>query len=116
MFTIDTAYICDLPIPRQEMGFPREGDRGNTVLLLAHEMRPAARAAYQQAGCIHEGACIGVCSEEVNALMEQMKLRWCPWPNRGFTLAILPHRQITVLADRLMVSRLLASEADQTLE
>jgi hypothetical protein len=116
MMTIDTIHVCDLPVSREEMGFPKEGDRGNAVLLIASEMRPPTRAAYQQAGCIHEGICISSCTEEVFAALEQMHLRWCPWPDRDFTLAVLAHSQIGVLADKLIVSRLKARDASHTHE
>lgn len=102
--TIDTVHVCELPVSREEMGFPKEGGRGNTVLLIASEMRPPTRAAYQQAGYIHEGVCISSCAEEVFEVLSQMHLRWCPWPDRAFTLAVLAHGQIGVLADRLVVS------------
>ena len=35
MTTIDSVYVCDIPVSREEMGFPKEGDRGNAVLLRA---------------------------------------------------------------------------------
>jgi hypothetical protein len=105
MMTVDTIHVCDLPVSREELGFPREGDHGNAVLLIARDMRPAIRALYQQAGYIREGVCISCCTEEVFALLEQMHLRWCPWPDRGFTLAVLAHSQAGVLSDRLIISR-----------
>ena len=105
MMTIDTIHVCDLPVSREELGFPKEGDRGNAVLLIAKDIRPATRAIYQQAGCIHEGVCISSCTEEVFSMLEQMRLRWCPWPEREITLAVLAHSQVGVLSDRLIVSR-----------
>ena len=55
MITIDSIHICDLPISRQQVGFPEQEDRGNAVLLVAQDMQPAAQLMYQQAGRICEG-------------------------------------------------------------
>jgi len=106
MITIDPIHICDLPISRPQAGFPEQEDRGNAVLLVAQDMQPAAQLLYQQAGCICEGVRIASCSLEVYAILEQMRLRWCPWPECGFTLAVLDHSRIGVLVDRLVLSRL----------
>ncbi len=110
MMTIDTTYVCDLPMSRKELGFDKEGDRGNAVLLIARDMQPAPRALYQQAGYIRECVCISCCTEEVFAVLEQMHLRWCARPDRGFTLAVLAHSQASVLSDRLIISRLKARD------
>ena len=113
MITIDSTSICDLPVSREQMGFPKEGDRGNAVLLLSREMRPTSRAAYQQAGCIHEGACITSCDDAVLTVLEQLQLRYCPWPDRGFTLVVLDHALLGMIADRLVVASLMASEQEE---
>jgi len=89
MITIDPIYVCDVPLSRKALGFPQEGDRANAVLLVAQEMRSETQAAYQRARHIHEGICISSCAENVFAILEQMQLRWCPWPDQGFTLAVL---------------------------
>jgi len=106
MITIDPMYVCDLPISRQEVGFPEQEDGGNAVLLVAQDMQPAAQLLYQQAGCICEGVRIASCSLDIYAILEQMRLRWCPWPEYGFTLAVLDHSRIGMVADRLVLSRL----------
>ncbi len=113
MTTIDSTYVCDIPVSREEMGFPKEGDRGNAVLLLAQEMRPVTRAAYQQAGCIHEGACIASCDEDVFTVLEQLQLRFCPWPDRGFTLVVLDHALLGRISDRLVVASLMDTSQDE---
>ena len=113
MTPIDALSVCDLPVSRAEMGFPKAGDRGNAVLLLTRDLRPETRAAYQQAGCVHEGVCIASCSQEVFVALEQLQLRYCPWPDQGFTLAVLEHARLGVLADRLVVSRLLATNEEE---
>jgi hypothetical protein len=110
MVTIDSTLVCVLPVSRQAAGFPVRGDRGNALLLLAREMQPDTRAAYQQAGRIREGVCISSCNEQVFIALEQMGIRWCPWSERNITLAVLPHFQVSALADRLVVSRLLPEE------
>jgi hypothetical protein len=110
--TFDSTQVLELPLTRQQLGFPQQGDRGNAVLLLAEEMHPAKRALYQQAGYVHEGVCLSSCDEAIFALLEQMQLRWCPWPERGFTLAVCAHDQIGVLADQLVVQRLTAASGD----
>ncbi len=112
MITIDPIQVCELPVSRQQLGLPEQEDLGNAVLLVAKEMQPTAQVVYQLIGCISEGICITCCSPEVYALLEQMQLRWCPWPDRGFTLAVLSHSQITMLADRLVLSQLRASDHD----
>jgi hypothetical protein len=109
MMTIDPAAVCVLPLSRQEVGFAQEGDRGNAVLLLADEMQEETRAVYQQMGCLFEGACITWCSEELYTILEQLDLYYCPWPDRGFTLTVIEHARLSVLADRFVVSRLLAT-------
>ena len=109
MLTIAPVAVLHLPISRQVMGFSPEGDRGNAVLLLADEMPEATYAAYQQAGCIHEGVCISGCEELLFTVLEQMQVSWCPWPDRAFTLAVLPSAQMAILADRLVLASLPAS-------
>jgi hypothetical protein len=113
MITIDPTYVCDIPVSREQVGFPKEGDRGNAVLLLADDMKPHTRAAYQQAGYVHEGIRIASCCEEVCAVLEQLQLRYCPWPDRGFTLAVLDHALMSMVADRIVVSWLTADDAQQ---
>lgn len=113
MTTIDATYVCDLPVSRAEMGFPKEGDHGNAVLLLATEMRSQTRMAYQQAGHVHEGICIASCDEKVFATLEQLQLRYCPWPDRGFTLVVLDHGLMSMVADHMVVSRLTADVAGE---
>ncbi len=106
--TFETTHVMHLPISRQAFGFPQEGDRGNTVLLDARDcQQPGVLAVYRQAGHVHEGVQIASCDEEVYAILEQMQLTWCPWPDRGFTLVVLEHAQMGVLADRLVVQSLL---------
>ena len=112
MLTIDPIQVCELPISRQQAGFSEQGDGANALLLIAQEVQPAAQVIYQQAGYISEGFCITCCSLEVYAILKQMQLRWCPWPDRGFTLAVLGHNRIGLLADRLMVSWRAASDRD----
>src|SRR5436305_890734 len=113
MITIDPIQVCELPISRQQLGFPEQGDDGNAVLLVATEMQPAAQVIYQLMGCISEGIALSCCTPEVSTLLEQMQLRWCPWPDRGLTLALLPHSQITILADRLVLCRHAASDRNE---
>lgn len=110
--TFDSTQVLELPLTRQQLGFQEQGDRGNAVLLLAEEMQPAKRALYQQAGYVHEGVCISSCDPSIFALLEEMQLRWCPWPDRGFTLAVCAHERIGVLADQLVVQRLIAASVD----
>ena len=112
--TFDTTYVIRLPVARAEMGFPSEGDRGNAVLLVAEDMGADARVAYQQVGCLHEGVCILSLEDQVFDLLDGLKAQWCPWPDRGFTLAVWPHERIGVLADRLLVQRLAGEEASAT--
>src|SRR5438309_1831759 len=112
MITIDPIHICDLPISRQQAGFSEQEDRGNAVLLVAQDIQPAAQLIYQQAGCIYEGVRIASCSLEVYAILEQMQLRWCSWPECGFTLVALDHSQIGILAERLVLLRLNAHPSD----
>jgi hypothetical protein len=109
--TFEATHVVRLPVTRAAVGFPSEGDRGNAVLLLAHEMRPSTRRAYQQAGNLYEGVRISSLDEQIFALLEELQAQWCPWPDRGFTLAVWPHSRIGVLADRLIVQRLQALEA-----
>jgi len=113
MITIDPIQVCELPVSHQQLGLSEQGDHGNAVLLVAKEMQPAAQVIYQSIGCISEGISLSCCSQEVYAILKQMQLRWCPWPDRGFTLAVLDHNQITVVADRLVISRLTASDHDR---
>jgi hypothetical protein len=112
MITLDPIQVCELPISPQQLGFPDQADCGNAMLLVATEMQPAAHTIYQLMGEISEGICITCCSPKLYAILEQMQLRWCPWPDRGLTLTLLPHSQIPVLADRLVLS-LRASDRDE---
>ena len=112
MTKIDSTYVCEIPVSREEMGFPREGDRGNAVLLQAQDMQPTPRAAYQQAGYIHEGACIDSCDDMVLTVLEQLQLRFCPWPDCGFTLVVLDHALLGMIADRLVVASLMAQDEE----
>ncbi len=48
MITIDPIHIYDLPISRQQVGFPEQADRGNAVLLVTQDMPPVAWLIYQQ--------------------------------------------------------------------
>lgn len=109
---IDPIHVCDIPVSRQKMGFPKEGDRGNAILLVAQEMQPTTRALYWQAGYIHEGACIDSCDDAVLAVLEQMHLRYCPWPDRGFTLVVFDHALLGIIADRLVVASLMKHSPD----
>ena len=112
MITIDPIQVCELPVSRQQVGLAEQEDHGNAVLLVAKEMQPAAQVIYQSIGCISEGIRVTCCTAEVYAILEQMQLRWCSWPDRGFTLTVLAHSQITVLADRLVLSQPRASDHD----
>lgn len=114
--TFDTTHVVRLPVTRAAMGFPTESDRGNAVLLLAHEMGSYARTAYQQAGYYYEGVRISSLDVQIFALLDELRAQWCPWPDRGFTLAVWPHALLGVLADRLIVQRLLAEEATASRE
>ena len=111
--TFETTHVVSLPVSRAEMGFPTEGDHGNAVLLLAREMSLSKRETYQHFGHLHEGVCISSLDEQIFALLDEARAQWCPWPDRGFTLAVWPHSRIGVLADRLIVQRLLVEEASE---
>lgn len=112
MTRIDSTSVCDIPVSRQAWGFPKEGDRGNAVLLRAQDMQPQARAAYQQAGYLHEGACIDSCDDAVLTVLEQLQLRFCPWHDCGFTLVVLDHALLGMIADRLVVASLMAQDEE----
>jgi hypothetical protein len=60
---------------------------------------------------MREGVLISALSEEIFTLLDELHLQWCPWPDKGCTLAVLAHRQIGVLTDHLLVQRLLLAEA-----
>lgn len=87
--TIETKEVIRYPLSRQDAGFPAEGDRGNAILLLADECSSdIALAELRKKRHIHAGLLICSCDEQVYEVLDQLRVRWCPWPERGFTLAI----------------------------
>jgi len=105
MITIDPINVCNLPVSREQVGLPEQSDCGNSLLLIAKDLKPEQQSGYQALGCIVEGILLSCCSQKINELLEQMQLQWCSYPEEGFTLAVLEHRLVTVLADRLVLSR-----------
>ena len=111
MIPLVATFVMHLPLSRKDARFPEQGDRGNAILLDAREcLKPKTLSDYQAAGLLHEGIRIGAYDEALFSLLDQMRLTWCPWPEEGFTLAIMAHSKMGVLADRMIVLGLMCRE------
>lgn len=115
MISIESVDICDLPITRSQAGVSKEA-RGNAVLLVAQDLPTENRATYDLAGCIREGGRIASCDKAILDVLDALEVRYCPWPDEGYTLFVLDHTLLGMVADRLVVSRLMAEEAKESKE
>lgn len=113
MVSIEPVDVCDLPITREQAGVFKEGDRGNAVLLVAQDLPTENRAGYDLAGCICEGGCITSCDTAVLDVLDALEVRYCSWPDEGLTLFVLDHALLGMVADRIVVARLMAEEAKE---
>jgi hypothetical protein len=86
---IEAKEVIRYPLSRQAAGFPQEGDRGNAILLLADECgSDVALAELRKKRHTHAGLVLYFCDEQIYTLLDQLRVLWCPWPERGFTFAI----------------------------
>ena len=115
MISIESVDICDLPITREQAGVSKEA-RGNAVLLVAQDLPAENRAAYNLAGCIREGGRIPSCDPAILDVLDALEVRYCPWPDKGCTLFVLDHALLGMVADQIVVARLMAEEAKESKE
>lgn len=104
MTVLDPVMLFQPPLHRKDMGLLEE--EGNTVLLVAEDLETLNMQAARAAGCIYEGIRFSLYDRWFVRLFQEMELHWCAWVNENFMLVVYPHRDMTVLADRIVVARL----------